>query len=53
MKYIKLVIDIILVLLGVLFLLNSATDIQLGFGLIYLLFGISDLASLKMYWNKY
>jgi hypothetical protein len=53
MKYIKLIIDLILVACGVLFLANIGSDIQFGFGIIMVGFGLSDLVSLKMYWKHY
>ena len=41
-KY-KLVISIIEIICGIVFLLNSASDIQLGFGIVLLLSGIKTL----------
>lgn len=43
MKILRIILDVILLGLGVIFIVLMATDIQLGFGIVLLAIGLQDL----------
>ena len=47
MRNYLIVLIVIEFILGAFFLLNSATDIQLGFGLVFILMGMQNIAKVK------